>query len=95
VWAKILAPAPGLGAAPSGADVAALPVIPVFVASQTEFDLCGLLAGAVRWRRRDGRYVPGAGEDRGGYVITAGPGDRAASSAQAPEFDLRGLWEGT
>ena len=46
----------------SGAYIAALPVIPVFVASQTEFDLGGLVAGALRWRRLEGRYLPGAGD---------------------------------
>ena len=30
----------------SGAYIAALPVIPVFVASQTEFDLAGLVSSA-------------------------------------------------
>ena len=42
----------------SGTYLAALPVVPVFVASQTEFDLWGLICGALRWRRLDGRYVP-------------------------------------
>ena len=63
VWAKFVSPFHGMLGAMSGAYIAALPVIPVFVASQTEFDLAGLVAGALRWRRLDGRYVPGAGED--------------------------------
>ena len=39
VWAKFLSPLHGMWGAMSGAYIAALPVIPVFVASQTEFDL--------------------------------------------------------
>ena len=64
VWARFVSPLHGMLGAMSGAYIAALPVIPVFVASQTEFDLAGLVAGALRWRRLEGRYVPGAGTER-------------------------------
>ena len=53
----------------SGAYIAALPVVPVFVASQTELDLGGLLVGAIRWRRLEGRYLPGAGDTAQGYLL--------------------------
>ena len=69
VWAKFLSPLHGMWGAMSGAYIAALPVIPVFVASQTEFDLCGLVVGAIRWRRLEGRYLPGAGETASGYLL--------------------------
>ena len=39
VWAKWLAPFGGMAAALSGTYIAAVPVVPVFVASQSEFDL--------------------------------------------------------
>ena len=77
----------------SGAYIAALPVIPVFVASQTEFDLCGLVAGALRWRRLEGRYVPGAGESASGYVLSVERADRDPTEAAAVELDLQALWE--
>ena len=68
-WAKFLSPLPGMWGAMSGAYIAALPVIPVFVASQTELDLGGLVVGAVRWRRLEGRYLPGAGDTAHGYLL--------------------------
>ena len=71
VWAKFLCPFDGMWAALSGTYIAALPVVPVFVASQTEFDLWGLVCGALRWRRLDGRYVPGAGSAPGGLSAHA------------------------
>src|SRR6516164_1957654 len=80
-WAKFLSPLPGMWGAMSGAYIAALPVIPVFVASQTELDLGGLVVGAVRWRRLDGRYLPS--DERGG------PGLR--DDAEQPW--LAGLWD--
>jgi hypothetical protein len=94
VWAKFLSPFDGMWAALSGTYIAALPVVPVFVASQTEFDLWGLLSGALRWRRLDGRYVPGAGGAHEGYVLTTdGPDVDPASDPHALALDLRALWE--
>ena len=93
VWAKFLSPFGGMGGALSGAYIAALPVIPVFVSSQTEFDLCGLVAGALRWRRLDGRYVPGAGESPGGYVLVVEHAEVDLASRGALDLDLQALWE--
>ena len=81
-WAKFLSPLHGMWGAMSGAYIAALPVVPVFVASQTELDLGGLLVGAIRWRRLEGRYLPGAGETAQGYLLSdehadSGPGEEA------------------
>jgi len=93
-WAKFISPLHGMLAASSGAYIAALPVVPVFVASQTELDLGGLLVGALRWRRLDGRYLPGGGETARGYVLwdehtNIGPGD----GAEALELELQALWD--
>ncbi len=94
VWAKFISPWNGMWGAMTGAYIAALPVIPVFVASQTEFDLGALVVGAVRWRRLDGRYVPGSGEDRGGYAITAEASDvDLAGNPHALDLDLAALWD--
>jgi hypothetical protein len=93
VWAKFVSPLHGMLGAMTGAYIAALPVIPVFVASQTEFDLCGLVIGAARWRRLDGRYVPGAGQSVCGYLLS---GEQAADPAGDPDgvgLDLQVLWE--
>ena len=94
VWAKFVSPLHGMWAAMSGAYIAALPVIPVFVASQTEFDLWGLVIGVARWRRLEGRYLPGAGETASGYVLVGEHDQRdLTESGESLELELRTLWE--
>jgi len=93
VWAKFISPLHGMWGAMSGAYIAALPVIPVFVASQTDFDLAGLAAGAVRWRRRDGRYTPGAGDTAAGYVLSVAGADADRGDDPGSAFDLQALWD--
>jgi hypothetical protein len=93
-WAKFVSPLHGMLGAMSGAYIAALPVIPVFVASQTEFDLTGLVTSALRWRRLEGRYVPGAGESASGYVLTLERAEISTGGASGLDLDLQALWEG-
>ena len=81
VWAKFVSPLHGMWAAMSGAYIAALPVIPVFVASQTEFDLSGLVLGALSWRRLEGRYIPGAGESPAATCCQSSTPDRNTMQA--------------
>jgi hypothetical protein len=90
-WAKF-GPLDGLPAALTGTYLAALMVIPVFVASQTDLDLGGLLVGALRWRRLDGRYVPGAGGHANGYVLLKSGEPGVDGGASGLEVDY--LWEG-
>ena len=78
-WAKLLSPLHGMWGAMSGAYIAALSVVPVFVASQTELDLGGLLVGALRWRQLEGRYLPGAGDTAQGYLLFGEHADTAPS----------------
>ena len=93
-WAKFLSPLHGMWGAMSGAYIAALPVVPVFVASQTELDLGGLLVGALRWRRLEGRYLPGAGETAQGYLLFGEHADTDPSDdAEILELELRALWD--
>ena len=93
-WAKFLSPLPGMWGAMSGAYIAALPVIPVFVASQTELDLGGLVVGAVRWRRLEGRYLPGAGETAHGYLLIEERTDAGVrDDAEVLQPWLAGLWD--
>ena len=87
-WAKFLSPFGGMWAAMSGAYIAALPVVPVFVASQTELDLGGLLLGALRWRRLEGRYLPGAGETAQGYLLF----DEHTDTALGDDAEILGPW---
>jgi hypothetical protein len=93
-WAKFVSPLHGMLGAMSGAYIAALPVIPVFVASQTEFDLTGVVNSALRWRRLEGRYVPGAGEAASGYVLVVErAGIDLAGGASALDLGLQVLWD--
>ena len=91
-WASYVSPFGGLGGAVSGAYIAGVPVAAAFVASQTEFDLWGLLAAMARWRRLEGRYLPGAGASVRGYVLSAEP-DEQRRGGHALPLDLDGLWE--
>jgi hypothetical protein len=94
-WAKFLSPLPGMWGAMSGAYIAALPVIPVFVASQTELDLGDLVVGAVRWRRLEGRYLPGAGETAHGYLLIEERTDAGVrDDAEVLQPWLGALWDG-
>ena len=69
-WANWLSPIHGIGAAVTGVYVGGLPVAAGFVASQTEFDLGAVVFSAVRWRRAEGRFLPGAGRCDG-YVVVS------------------------
>ena len=91
VWARWLAPFGGMAAALSGTYIAALPVVPVFVASQSEFDLGRLVLGAIGWRRLEGRYLPGAGERCEGYLLLSEATDQDQGGPL--ELDLHALWE--
>jgi len=92
-WAKFISPLHGMWGAMSGAYIAALPVIPVFVASQTEFDLSGLVVGAIRWRRLEGRYLPGAGESANGYLLLPERAGSDPAGGEGIELELRLLWD--
>ena len=64
------------------------------VASQTELDLGGLVVGAVRWRRLEGRYLPGAGETAHGYLLTDDHGDTGVrDDADVLQPWLGALWD--
>ena len=94
-WAKFLSPLHGMWGAMSGAYIAALPVVPVFVASQTEFDLWRTVTSArCRWRRPEGRYLPGAGETARGYLLFGEHADTDPSDdAEILELELQALWD--
>jgi hypothetical protein len=93
VWAKYLCPVDGVVAAVSGVYIAALPSLPVFLASQTDFNLWLLVTGAITWRRREGRFAPGAGGAVTGYR-TEEP-DAESNETWVPDLNLAALWEQT
>jgi hypothetical protein len=94
VWAKFLCPVDGMWAAISGVYIGALPCLPVLFASQTEFDLWLLVRGAVRWRRREGRFLPGPGGSCTGYR-TVDPDTNPDIATHRAHLDFEALWEET
>lgn len=91
VWAKFLCPFGGMLAAMSGVYVAALPSLPVIFASQTDFDLWLIVRGAVRWRRQEGRFVPGPGDTGAGYRTE--DLDASRDDSHVLDLNLQALWE--
>ena len=94
VFAEYLSPVGGLGGVILAVYLGAIPASAAFFASLSEFDLWGLLAAAIRWRRREGRYVPGAGATARGYLLLADDGDGAATAAdRRPSSISASLWD--
>ena len=90
-WASWLSPIHGIGAAVTGVYVGGLPVAAGFVASQTEFDLWAVVRSAVRWRRTEGRFLPGAGA-LAGYVVVVDEDQRERGEDQIGGLDADALW---
>jgi hypothetical protein len=92
-WANWLSPIHGIGAAVTGVYVGGLPVAAGFIASQTEFDLGAAIASAVRWRRADGRFVAGPGNNRAGYHVLAEHDPRIHEADSVSALDSELLWD--
>jgi len=90
-WANWLSPIHGIGAAVTGVYVGGLPVAAGFVASQTEFDLWALVRSALRWRRAEGRFLPGGGPGSG-YVVLVDDDERGSGVSQLGLIDIERLW---
>lgn len=90
-WANWLSPIHGIGAAVTGVYVGGLPVAAGFVASQTEFDLWAVVRSAIRWRRAEGRFLPGSGL-ASGYVVLVDEGERQRRESHLGLVDLERLW---
>jgi hypothetical protein len=93
VFAQYLSPISGLGGAILGVYLGAIPASAAFFAGLSEFDLCGLIAAALRWRRAAGRYVAGAGETAHGYVLVVDAATTSAGKDPALGLDLGALWD--
>jgi hypothetical protein len=79
----------------SAVYVGGIPVAASLLAGFSEFDLWLLLRSAVRWRRRDGRYLPGPGLVTDGYRLLIPVAElRRAERAARSALDPAELWEG-
>jgi hypothetical protein len=94
VFAEYLSPVGGVSGVILAVYLGAIPASGAFFASLSEFDLWGLIASAIRWRRREGRHVPGGGAGARGYLLTDndGDGDGDDGRESPAEFDLGVLW---
>ena len=92
VFAQYLSPVGGIGGVILAAYLGAIPASAAFFASLSEFDLWGLIASAIRWRRRQGRHVPGAGCQASGYLLLEEHGDSDGARESVGELDLGVLW---
>jgi len=93
VFAQYLSPVGGLAGVVLGVYLGAIPASAAFFASLSEFDLWGLLAAALRWRRSAGRYVPGGGNSSCGYLILPDGADTAHAAKAPAGLDLGSLWD--
>jgi hypothetical protein len=64
----------------------------VLFASQTDFDLWLVVRGAVRWRRDEGRFLPGPGGSCTGYRAVD-PDTNPHVEAHGLRLDFEALWE--
>jgi hypothetical protein len=90
-WANWLSPIHGIGAAVTGVYVGGLPVAAGFVASQTEFDLWAVVFSALRWRRAEGRFLPGCGALTG-YMVLVDEDRRVDADGPLGGLDSEALW---
>ena len=93
LFAEYLSPIGGLGAVIIGVYLGAIPASAAFFASLSEFDLCGLIGAAARWRRQDGRYLPGPGVTARGYALAPDLDESGTRRNGAEDLNLDALWD--
>lgn len=95
LWALYLSPFGTSITIFSACYIGGLPAAGIFLATISEVDLLLVARAALRWRREEGRYVPGAGPATNGYVVRADADQRRrhASDNQLADLDLAALWE--
>jgi hypothetical protein len=93
-WGVYLSPLPPMLTLVTAIYLGGVPVAAVFLASFSEFDLWLLAGSALRWRRLDGRFLPGPGAGTPGYRVSR-PADDARHGARERDsaLDLVALWE--
>lgn len=93
MWAMYLSPFGTTLTLASAVYVAGVPISVVFLANVSEINMWLLIRSAVRWRRLDARYLPGAGAQTAGYRLTEPPEDaRRVARENVAELDLASLW---
>jgi hypothetical protein len=93
VWGFFLSPLGTYLTIFSTVYVGAIPIGVVVLASYTEFDLGILVRSAIRWRRRDGRFIQGPGPATRGYVVRGEPEAEHERQREPLALNLEDLWE--
>ncbi len=89
-FALYLSPFGGLADVIVGVYLGAIPATAAFFAGLSEFDLFGAVGAWIRWRRADGRYVPGGGSAALGYAVLASDTRRAGRQREPARAGTRG-----
>jgi hypothetical protein len=77
----------------SAVYLAALPIGATAMAALNEIDVGLLVRSAIRWRRMEGRYVPGPGPARGYAIRQDSTAPAIEESSEPEELDLEALWD--
>lgn len=90
-FAQFLSPVGGVWGGILGVYLGAIPASAALFASLSEFDLAGMIAAAIRRRRRPAHYLPGGGAVARGYVLI----DLTSPGVPTPttERELEALWD--
>ena len=91
VFSQYVSPVGGAAGLVLGVYLGAIPAAAAFYASLSEFDLWGLLIAAARWRREEGRYLPGPGSGATGYLAVCETADAAGGGLSTLDPAL--LWD--
>jgi hypothetical protein len=93
VWGFYLSPLGMLPTAGTAVYIGAIPAGLALMSAFYEVELWLVMRSAVRWRRSDGRFVPGPGPDTHGYVVREDQLSAPESGVALSNLDLTALWE--
>jgi len=92
-FAQYLSPISGMWGVVLGVYLGAIPASAAFLASLSDFDLAGLIAAAIRRRRRPGRHLPGSGTAAQGYLLLRAADRLPVDAHGETQPDLEALWD--
>jgi hypothetical protein len=95
VWALYVSPFGTYITIFTACYIGGLPAAAIFLATLSDFDIMVLVRSAIAWRREEGRYVAGPGDEARGYVLAPEPVDerRLQTGQELTDLDLAALWE--
>jgi hypothetical protein len=76
----------------SAVYIGGIPIAVAIVGGMSEFDAWLVLRSALRWRRSDDRFLPGAGEPTCGYYVLLNDEFDFSAMDSLTRLDPAGLW---